>query len=532
MKHYIIFDLEATCIEDRAVQFTNEIIEIGAVKLDENLNQIDTFQTFIRPTINPVLSEFCITLTTIQQQDVENGEGFDEALQRFASWMMVDTDEVMLLSWGHYDKKQILNEAKMKGYDGEIYQLLDDHRSLKHDFAKMKKIRACGMQKALALLQIEQIGTHHRGIDDALNIAEIFKVIYEEYKGWLVEENVSEVKINLRMSSIFPMLEFLRDLKEEQASRSQLTEVFNHPDYDYEFRRYEVATKNPLIDYFLNLNTITNSEIPFLRSSRKTELIDKHPLWLSVYEHPKHYELVYNKVKQFFTDEMLSEVATMVNRGLPDGLDIGTVDVICTMGIGGSYGYVFDGAFHFDLLILGMNDTYLKELPLLLAHETHHVAMMRYGSDFDHALTLAERYIYGFASEGLALKFCNNAEGIISRRLYEERPANEGLDGFSMNYLNGKFDEALDVFKRTLAGICAGAIGQKEVNQQFNEYWLNFHTEEQHSDETPKLRQPLLYSFGNDLFGAIYDAYGKETLFDCVRYPLKAIEYFEHLIKR
>ena len=185
MKNYIIFDLEATCIEDRKVQFTNEIIEIGAVKLDKDLTQIDTFQTFIKPTINPVLSDFCVNLTTIQQQEVDNGEGFEEALQRFASWIKADADDAQLLSWGHYDKNQILNEAQIKGYTGEIHTLLEHHRSLKHDFAKIKKTKACGMLKALAKLRIEPTGTHHRGLDDALNIAEIFKAIYGEYQVWL-----------------------------------------------------------------------------------------------------------------------------------------------------------------------------------------------------------------------------------------------------------------------------------------------------------------------------------------------------------
>ena len=326
------------------------------------------------------------------------------------------------------------------------------------------------------------------------------------------------------------MLEFLRDLEKERATRSQLTEIFNHPDYDYEFRRYGVETKNPIIDYFLNLNTIRETEIPTLRSSRITELKDKHPLWLDAYERPDHYELIYNKAKQFFTDEMLLEVVTLVKRGLPDDHDIGKVDVICTMGIGGSNGYVFDGAFHFDLLRLA--DGNLKDLPLLLAHEIHHVAMMRYGADFEQTLTLEEQYIYWFSAEGLAIKFCNNAEGAISKRLYEDRPVNEGLDEFSIDYLNGKFDEALGIFKRTLMSIREETISREEVYQQFSEYWLNFHTEGQQPNETPKLLQPLLYSFGNDLFGAIYDAYGKEILFDCVRHPLKAIEYFECIVKR
>jgi len=194
MKNYIIFDLEATCVDDRSIQFSNEIIEIGAVKLDEELKEIDTFQLFIKPTVNPILSEFCINLTTITQGNVEQGEEFESALQHFASWATSQTDDVILLSWGKYDKNQILKESKMKGYFGEIHHLLKKHRSLKHDFAKMKKTRACGMAKALEWLGIEPTGTHHRGIDDALNIAEIFKAIYDDYEEWLAKrEDLIEV---------------------------------------------------------------------------------------------------------------------------------------------------------------------------------------------------------------------------------------------------------------------------------------------------------------------------------------------------
>lgn len=68
--NYIIFDLEATCWEnDRTKQ--NEIIEIGAVKLDENLAVIGEFQTFIKPKLNPILSDFCKKLTSISQEEVD-----------------------------------------------------------------------------------------------------------------------------------------------------------------------------------------------------------------------------------------------------------------------------------------------------------------------------------------------------------------------------------------------------------------------------------------------------------------------------
>lgn len=176
----IIFDLEATCWEKKNDK-VKEIIEIGAVKLNGNLEVSDTFSEFVKPTISPELTEFCKTLTTIKQKDVDTAKTFNDAIRDFENWILSSSEDVKLISWGYYDKKQILEESQHKNYSGEIIKLLEDkHISLKHEFAKIRKSRTCGMKKALDILHLPLEGTHHRGIDDAENITRIFKVIYPD----------------------------------------------------------------------------------------------------------------------------------------------------------------------------------------------------------------------------------------------------------------------------------------------------------------------------------------------------------------
>lgn len=177
--NYIIFDLEATCWENDKSKIS-EIIEIGAVKLDDRLEVIDTFSKFISPVINPNLSKFCTELTSITQNDVEAAESFNQVIEEFEKWIISTDSNVLLCSWGFYDKKQIINECKIKKYSGEILKLLNRHISIKHQFAKIKKIKPCGMGKALNILGISLEGTHHRGIDDAKNISKIFKSVFNE----------------------------------------------------------------------------------------------------------------------------------------------------------------------------------------------------------------------------------------------------------------------------------------------------------------------------------------------------------------
>lgn len=179
--NYIIFDLEATCWENNDDGKLNEIIEIGAVKLDENLDIIDSFSSFVKPTFNPQLSLFCRELTTIHQEDVDSAPTFDEAIIVFENWIFSTGENVLLLSWGYYDRKQIEREAVQKNYSGKIVSFLEDrHKSLKHEFAKVRHVKPCGMAKALQILNLPLEGIHHRGIDDAKNIARIFRVVFHE----------------------------------------------------------------------------------------------------------------------------------------------------------------------------------------------------------------------------------------------------------------------------------------------------------------------------------------------------------------
>lgn len=84
--NYIIVDLEATCEKDNKA-FQNEIIEIGAVKVSETLQALDKFSSFVKPILNPVLSDFCKELTSITQEDIDKADTFPLVFQRFLDWI-------------------------------------------------------------------------------------------------------------------------------------------------------------------------------------------------------------------------------------------------------------------------------------------------------------------------------------------------------------------------------------------------------------------------------------------------------------
>jgi inhibitor of KinA sporulation pathway (predicted exonuclease) len=164
---YIIFDLEATC-GLKYQNIRNEIIEIGAVKLSRDLTKKDTFCQFIKPIINPVLTEFCKNLTSITQKNVDNAQTFLPVIALFKEWI---GEDYLLISWGAYDKKQLISDCDLHGCNSDwVYK----HINFKGLYANKNNVRKMGMDKALSRENILPQGIHHRGIYDAINTSSIF----------------------------------------------------------------------------------------------------------------------------------------------------------------------------------------------------------------------------------------------------------------------------------------------------------------------------------------------------------------------
>ena len=86
-----------------------------------------------------------------------------------------------MCSWGAYDIRQIV--AVCKKHKIELSAIFNTHINLKALFAKLRDCRPCGMRKALNILDISLEGTHHRGIDDTMNISRIAQKILPLYYG-------------------------------------------------------------------------------------------------------------------------------------------------------------------------------------------------------------------------------------------------------------------------------------------------------------------------------------------------------------
>lgn len=101
--NYIIFDLEWTngyC--KKLKKPINEIIEIGALRIDEEMNICDTYKQLVKPFFTGKLSWRVKELTHITNEEIENdGIDFAQALKDFSGW--VGAEDAIFLTWSNTD---------------------------------------------------------------------------------------------------------------------------------------------------------------------------------------------------------------------------------------------------------------------------------------------------------------------------------------------------------------------------------------------------------------------------------------------
>ena len=167
----VVVDLEATCWENATPEgMESDIIEIGVCLLDVQTGEITDNRGIMVIPERSTISPFCTQLTTITPELVQReGIPFKEALSILKKDYL--SKSRAWASFGAYDLRQFQRQctALNRGYP-----FGPSHINVKTLFALKHKLeQEQGMAGALKLLDIELEGTHHRGIDDARNIAKI-----------------------------------------------------------------------------------------------------------------------------------------------------------------------------------------------------------------------------------------------------------------------------------------------------------------------------------------------------------------------
>lgn len=218
---YIIIDLEFNNLKNitnyykdffethgnfDSLNLENEIIEIGAVKVDKYMKPISEIREYVKPTIFPVINPIVTEITKIDMNILnDKGVSFEEAISKLKD--MFEEGDV-LCSWAKDDVVELIINANHYNYKDLSW--LNEYLDIQEYTTKiLAHKKSLGLKAALDELKIKvDETTLHDALYDAKYTVEVFRRVYNSrvIKSYLVNDiynmpaiyvsNLEDVKID------------------------------------------------------------------------------------------------------------------------------------------------------------------------------------------------------------------------------------------------------------------------------------------------------------------------------------------------
>ena len=183
LKYLAVLDFEATCLQDRRIDI-QEIIEVPCLVVDlERGRVVDQFHKYVKPIVNSTLSPFCIKLTGITQDCVNNASIFTAVYKEFLQWIennnYLQDDNWVFVTCGDWDLESMLPKqiklSEIQYYPAYLKRWINvkDVFIKVTDISILNSINKSDLQQMMFTLKLSQIGRAHSGIDDVKNIVSI-----------------------------------------------------------------------------------------------------------------------------------------------------------------------------------------------------------------------------------------------------------------------------------------------------------------------------------------------------------------------
>ena len=179
MKKYIIIDLEwnQAMRGGELPDMPFEIIEIGAMMLDEEKKEISSFSRLIKPKEYPVMHRMNQEINHISMDNLAFEDDFQTVCEDFLSWCDLD-DETVLCTWGDMDLTEL--QKNIRHFD---MPPLSDGPIPFLDIQKLFSLTKCDIKHRVSLefavneLKIKKTRPFHRASNDVYYTAEVFRHI-------------------------------------------------------------------------------------------------------------------------------------------------------------------------------------------------------------------------------------------------------------------------------------------------------------------------------------------------------------------
>jgi inhibitor of KinA sporulation pathway (predicted exonuclease) len=180
--NYIVLDLEwnqsNTGEEPEVKEIPFEIIDIGAIKLNQNRSMVGEFNQLVKPTVYRHMHKITGRLIHLHMQDLQKGRPFQEVMQEFIDWCGQD---YIFCTWGSmdlYELQRNMQYYQMEPLSHAPIRFLDVQKLFSIAYEDSKSRRS--LEYAIDYLKIEKDIPFHRAFSDAYYTARILENLEEK----------------------------------------------------------------------------------------------------------------------------------------------------------------------------------------------------------------------------------------------------------------------------------------------------------------------------------------------------------------
>lgn len=159
----------------RTLKLKDEILEIGAVKVDENFNVIDKYRQIVKTSYN-IVDKQVYKLTDISNKEHESGIELVEALKDFENWLGISKDDgelCIIYTWSNSDYDQLYRECTRKEIETALLDpVVTKWSDLQRIFDILTEADSnTGLHKAIEYIGIDIQGHEHDATYDSIHTA-------------------------------------------------------------------------------------------------------------------------------------------------------------------------------------------------------------------------------------------------------------------------------------------------------------------------------------------------------------------------
>ena len=180
--NYIVIDLEwnqsNTGEEPEIKEIPFEIIDIGAIKLNDEMTMIDEFNQLVKPTVYQHMHKITSNLIHLHMKDLQKGRPFLEVMGEFLSWC---GEDYIFCTWGPLDLFELQRNMRyyhMEPLSKKPIRFLDVQKLFSIAYEDKKQRRS--LEYAIDYLRIEKDIPFHRAFSDAYYTARVLACLEKD----------------------------------------------------------------------------------------------------------------------------------------------------------------------------------------------------------------------------------------------------------------------------------------------------------------------------------------------------------------